>query len=98
MQAANGIVTLDKEVTYEIQKLKEVTSAVVCKNTPDLLSVGYRCQEFGYGFHWERYREPYMVLLDGKTEVYFHVDQCVPCLLDDGDTEIHTSCVSMPCA
>ena len=53
MQTANGIVTLDKEVTYEIQKLKEVTSAVVGENTPDLPSVGYRCQELGDGFHWE---------------------------------------------
>ena len=53
MQTANGIVTLDKEVTYEIEQSKEVTSAVVGKNTPDLLSVGYRCQELGYGFHWE---------------------------------------------
>ena len=53
MQTANGIVTLDKEVTYEIKKLQEVTSAVVGKNPPDLLSIGYRCQELGYGFHWE---------------------------------------------
>ena len=98
MQTANGIVTLDKELTYEIKKLKAVTSAVVCKNTPDLLSVGYRCQELGYGFHWEPYQAPYIVLPDGKTEVDFHVDQYVPYLLDDGDTAICKSCVSMPCA
>ena len=53
MQIANGIATLDKEVTYDMKKLKEVTSAVVGKNTPALLSVGYRCQELGYGFGWE---------------------------------------------
>ena len=98
MQTANGIVTLDKEVTYEMKKLKEVTSAVVGKNTPDLLSVGYRCQELGYGFHWEPYQVPYIVFPDGKTEVDLHVDQYVPYLLDDGDTAIHKSCVSMPCA
>ena len=98
MQIANGIVTLDKEVTYEIKKLKEVTSAVVDKSTPDLLSVGYRCQELGYGIHWEPYQVPYIVLPDGKTEVDLHVDQYVPYLLDDGDTAIHKSCVSMPCA
>ena len=98
MQTANGIVTLDKEVTYEIKKLKEITSAVVGKNTPDLLSVGYRCQELGYGFHCEPYQAPYIVLPDGQTEVALHVDQYVPYLLDDGDTAIHKSCVSMPCA
>ena len=78
MQTANGIVTLDKEVTYEITKLKQVTSAVVGKNTPDQLSVGYRCQELGYGFHWEPYSVPYIVFPDGKTEGDLHVDQYVP--------------------
>ena len=43
MRTAHGIVILDKEVTYEIKKLKQVTSAVVGKNTLDLRSVGYRC-------------------------------------------------------
>ena len=75
MQTANGIVALEKEATYEIQKLKEVTSAVVGKNTPDLLSVCCRCQELGYGFHWEPCQVPYVVLPDGKTEVDLHVDQ-----------------------
>ena len=98
MQTANGIVTLNTEVTYEIRKLKEITSAVVGKNTPDLLSVGYRCQELGYGFHWEPYQVPYIVLPDGKIEVDLHVDQYIPYLLDDGDTAIHKYCASMPCA
>ena len=75
-----------------------MTSAVVGKNTPDLLSVGYRCQELGYGFHWEPHQVPYIVLPVGKTEVDLHVDQYVPYLLDDWDTAIHKSCVSMPCA
>ena len=75
-----------------------MTSAVVGKNTPDLLSVGYRCQELGYGFHAKPYQVPYIVLPDGKTEVRLHVDQYVPYLLDGGDTAIHNSCVSMPCA
>ena len=98
MHTANRIVTLEKEVTYEIKKLKEVTSAVVGKNTLDLLSVGYGCRELDYGFYWEPYQVPYIVLPDGKTEVDLHVDQYVPYLLDDGDTAIHKSCIAMPCA
>ena len=98
MQIANGIVTLDKEVTYEINQLKSMASAVVGKNTLDLLSVGYRCQELEYGFHWEPYQVPYIVLPDGTTEVNLRVDQYVSYLLDHGDTAIHKSCVSMPCA
>ena len=50
MQTANGIVELTNEITFDIEKLKQSTTAVVGKDTPDLLSVGYRCQELGYGF------------------------------------------------
>ena len=47
---------------------------------------------------WEPYSVPYIVLPDGTTEVDLHVDQHVSYLLDDGDTVIHESNVSMPCA
>ena len=98
MRTANGIVTQDKEVIHHKKKLEQVTSAVVGKNTPDLLSIGYRCQDLGYGFLRKPYDVPYIVLPDGKSEVDLHVDQYVPYLLDDGDTAIHKSCVSLPCA
>ena len=40
MQTANGMVELTDEVTFEIAKLKQSTSAVVGEYTADLLSVG----------------------------------------------------------
>ena len=66
MQTANGIVELDSEVNFHIDKLKQSTNAVVGLDTPNLLSVGYRCQELGLGFHWEPNSVPYFVLPDGK--------------------------------
>ena len=97
MQTANGIVELTNEITFDIEKLKQSTTAVVGKDTPDLLSVGYRCQELGYGFYWPLHSIPYFVLPDGKTEVDLEVDQFVPYLLDTGDTAIHKPSSSSRC-
>ena len=75
MQTANVIVEVTDEVSFEIAKLKQFTT--VGKYTPDLLPVGYRCQELGYGFDWPPYSIPYFVLPDGKKEVDLEVDQFV---------------------
>ena len=53
MQTANCPVELDSEVSFWLKKFKHRVNAVVGGDTPDLLSVGYRCQEFRIGFHWE---------------------------------------------
>ena len=45
MQTANGSVELNSEVSFWLQKLKQKVNAVVGGDTPDLLSVGHRCQE-----------------------------------------------------
>jgi len=97
MQTANGIVELANEITFDIEKLQQSTTAVIGKDTPGLLSVGYRCQELGYGFYWPPHSIPYLVLPDGKTEVDLEVDQFVPYLLDTGDTAIHKPSSSSRC-
>ena len=97
MQTANGIVELTNEITFDIEKLQQSTTAVIGKDTPDLLSVGYRCQELGYGFYWPPHSIPYFVLPDGKTEVDLEVDQFVPYLLDTGDTAVHKPSSSSRC-
>ena len=89
IQTANGLITLDTEVDYRIDELQQTTSAIVGGNTPDLLSVGYRCQELGYGFHWKPYSIPYFVLPDGKTQVTCAVEQYVPYIYDSGDIACH---------
>ena len=93
MQTANGPVELDSESCFWLKKLKQQVNAVVGGDTPDLFSVGYRCQELGFGFHWEPRSVPYLVLTDG-TEVDLHVDQYVPHLFDDGDVTIHRAACS----
>ena len=97
MQTANGVVELTNEITFDIEKLEQSTTAVVGKDTPDLLSVGYRCQELGYIVYWPPHSIPYSVLPDGKTEVDLEVDQFVPYELDTGDTAIHKPSCSSRC-
>ena len=89
MQTANGVFEFTDEIAFDIAKLEQSTTAVVGKDTPDLLSVGYRCQELVYGFYWPPYYVPCFVLPDSNTEVDLEVDQFVPYLLDTGDTAIH---------
>jgi hypothetical protein len=93
MQTANGPVELDSEISFWLKKLKQKVNAVVGGDTPDLLSVGYRCKEFGFGFHWDPRSVPYFVLPDG-TEVDLHVDHYVPYLFDDGDVTINRAACS----
>ena len=93
MQTANGPVELDSEISFWLKKLKQKVNAVVGGDTPDLLSVGYRCQELGFGFHWEPRSVSYFALPDG-TEVDLHVDHYVPYLFDDGDVTIHRAACS----
>ena len=69
MHTVNGIVELADEITFDIEKLRQSTTAVVGKDTPDLLSVGYRCQELGYVFCWPPSYIPYFVLPDGKRKL-----------------------------
>ena len=96
MQTANGTVELGQELNYKIKKLQQTTSAVIGEDTPDLLSVGYRCMEQGFGFHWDPFSSPYLVLPDGKTEVDLCVDNYVPYLIDDGDISVHSGTCAAP--
>ena len=98
IQTANGIVELDTEVKYRIDKLKETTSAIIGGNTPDLLSIGYRCQELGFGFHWEPHSIPYFILPDKKTEIDLEVENYVPYLYNSGSISAHLSCVNIDTA
>ena len=40
--------------------------ALVMANTPTVLSVGERCREYGYGFHWPRGQRPYLETPAGR--------------------------------
>ena len=55
----------------------EIT-AYVLDDIPPVLSMGQRCREMGYGFHWEPYEERPTLLLPDKSIIFLDVDHNVP--------------------
>ena len=47
--------------------------------TPSVLSVGERCLDHGYSFHWLAGKRPYLLLPDGR-RINLHVDGKIPYL------------------
>ena len=48
-------------------------------DTPWVLSVGLRCQEMGYGFHWLPHQTPHLTLPSG-TRIDLEADGVIPYL------------------
>ena len=71
LHTANGECRPNGSIIMGIRPLNETSSALVLENTPNVLSVGLRCMEYGYSFHWPCGQVPYLVTPDG-----FQVD-CV---------------------
>ena len=63
-----------------IHRRGEDVRASVLQATPAVLSVGRRCMEHGYAFHWEPWQDPVLICPDGKV-VALEVDQYVPYLV-----------------
>jgi len=83
LETANGLVNVDEQVTLQINGITEQIEAYLMEESPDVLSIGSRCELHGYGFHWEPYsKKPYFVDPDGKRVTLVSVDQC-PYLEDD---------------
>ena len=66
----------------EIASLDEITSATVMQSTPNVLSLGKRVLNQGYGFYWLPYSRPYLVLPDGTAYV-LDVKDFIPYLSKD---------------
>ena len=69
-------------IIMDIKPLNETSSALVLENTPNVLSVGPRCMEYGYSFHWPCGQAPYLVTPDG-----FQVD----CVVENNVSILPTS-------
>ena len=65
IHTANGATTFDTALELHVDPLAENSTAFVLPDTPWVLSVGLRCQELGYGFHWFPYSTPYLTLPNG---------------------------------
>ena len=61
---------------------KESIRPLVLQSVPPVMSVGRRCMQNGWGFHWHAGCDPYFFTPEGKF-VMLRVDQFVPLLTDD---------------
>ena len=71
--------TVDREVSLRIDKLNEKAYFVVMENAPLALSLGKRCLEHAYGFHWNPGAQPVLVTLKGR-KITLNLEGYVPVL------------------
>ena len=77
LATANGLVDGDKVVSQQIGELLEVAEPYVLDSTPDVLSIGRRCVEDGYEFHWGPYSlDPAITTPEGKVVQLISRDCC----------------------
>ena len=68
MQTANGDVTAHHELAVVIDRLDMDIHAIVMDDAPTVLSLGKRCMEDGYEFHWKLYQAPVLIAPSGRRE------------------------------
>ncbi len=77
LATANGLVDGDKVVSQQIGELRKVAEPYVLDSTPDVLSIGRRCVEDGYEFHWRPYSlHPTITTPEGKIVQLISRDCC----------------------
>jgi hypothetical protein len=81
LSTANGRMVVEKEVLMQVGPFQQHVSPLLLEHSPPVLSVGKRCMEEGYSFHWPAGRNPYLIAPDGVKHV-LEVDNMVPYLPD----------------
>ena len=67
LDTANGTTVANETVLMQIGALQENIEPHLLEDTPDVMTVGRRCQEHGYGFAWDPFSDqPYYTKPDGK--------------------------------
>ena len=67
MGTANGEVSADYVVRYEVPQLGGDIWPFLLEFTPDVISIGRRCVRDGWAFHWPAYSyHPYLVSPTGE--------------------------------
>jgi hypothetical protein len=94
LSTANGVTEVTKSVPLQAGPLLEVAHPLLLPSSPAVLSIGRRCMDQGYAFHWMLKRKPYLVDPNGK-KVMLLVNNYVPYLSDVGDTDAD-SCPAKP--
>ena len=80
LETANGEVTADEVVHMQLMELGEHIEPYLLESTPEVLSVGYRCQALGYSFHWPAGSDKPYLISPGGTRLELVSRQCVPYL------------------
>ena len=66
LETVNGTVKADTQVTMQVNGIREAIGPYLLGDSPDVLSVGTRCELHGYGFYWPPYSKfPYYMSPDG---------------------------------
>ena len=70
---ANGELKADRTVRLQIEGLYDDCDLYVLADTPDVISIGRRCVQLGYGFHWEpSSKKPYFTRPVAKEVVKYN--------------------------
>ena len=95
LETANGTTPADTTVTLQIEATGETIDPYAIDG-PDVLSVGRRCKELGYGFYWAPFEEaPTLVTPKGKHIKTINIDN-VPYIADGFNITKHARSRAMP--
>ena len=83
---ANGPVKGNQSVKLDVPEIKSILECYVLESTPPVCSVGRRCMDEGFDFHWYAGKAPYFVTPEGK-KLYCKLRGRVPVI---GDGSIAT--------
>ena len=80
-QTAAGLTPVDRAIKLWSKALYCDVDAVILADTPAVLSVGKRCMDMGFSFHWPNKEFPYFIRPDGRT-ILCIVEDYVPYVIE----------------
>ena len=82
LNTAGGLSRPDKTLDVHLPELSGDGSAnpLLMKSCPPVLSLGYRCQEEGYTFHWPAYSDTPSLIAPNGEELDIYTDSYIPYL------------------
>ena len=69
LNTANGLTSCDQVIPHQIGPLGVVATPYVMGDSPDVLTIGYRCVELGYDFHWKPYSLQHVITTPEGKEI-----------------------------
>ncbi len=96
LHTAGGLVRCNERMRIACVSLTEGRfDALVLDDTPEVISIGQRCMEYGYGFYWPPWSSDPYLLTPAGDHVVLEVDDYVPYLVVSGAAPANpSSCCS----